>query len=115
MSQTASSEVTVSLTQDNVPLSEMDKAAVLTLIREEVCLSHTLRRGLTAKSECDDHCFVDMNTPVYSFFFLALSPNQIITKEIEVNEWKRKYEESRVEVLEMRYEASLFLWSPPSY
>ncbi|CAK6958232.1 transforming acidic coiled-coil-containing protein 1 [Scomber scombrus] len=61
MSQTAGSEVTVSLAQDNVPLSEMDKAAVLTLIREE-----------------------------------------IITKEIEVNEWKRKYEESRVEVLEMR-------------
>ncbi|XP_040890621.1 transforming acidic coiled-coil-containing protein 1 isoform X2 [Toxotes jaculatrix] len=49
------------LTQDNIPLSEMDKAAVLTLIREE-----------------------------------------IITKEIEVNEWKRKYEESRAEVFEMR-------------
>ncbi|XP_070814695.1 transforming acidic coiled-coil-containing protein 1 isoform X1 [Chaetodon trifascialis] len=47
--------------EDNVPLSEMDKAAVLTLIREE-----------------------------------------IITKEIEVNEWKRKYEESRAEVMEMR-------------
>ncbi|CAJ1051550.1 transforming acidic coiled-coil-containing protein 1 isoform X1 [Xyrichtys novacula] len=52
---------TAALSQDNVPLSEMDKAAVLTLIREE-----------------------------------------IITKEIEVNEWKRKYEESRAEVLEMR-------------
>ncbi|XP_073324868.1 transforming acidic coiled-coil-containing protein 1 [Pagrus major] len=49
------------LSQDNIPLSEMDKAAVLTLIREE-----------------------------------------IITKEIEVNEWKRKYEDSRVEVMEMR-------------
>nr|XP_020448217.1 transforming acidic coiled-coil-containing protein 1-like isoform X2 [Monopterus albus] len=49
------------LTLDNVPLSEMDKAAVLTLIREE-----------------------------------------IITKEIEVNEWKRKYEECRAEVFEMR-------------
>ncbi|XP_035517522.1 transforming acidic coiled-coil-containing protein 1 [Morone saxatilis] len=52
---------TAALFQDNIPLSEMDKAAVLTLIREE-----------------------------------------IITKEIEVNEWKRKYEESRAEVLEMR-------------
>lgn len=49
------------MSQDGTPLSEMDKAAVLTLIREE-----------------------------------------IITKEIEVNEWKRKYEESRAEVLEMR-------------
>ncbi|CAB1451161.1 unnamed protein product [Pleuronectes platessa] len=49
------------LSQDNLPLSEMDKAAVLTLIREE-----------------------------------------IITKEIEVNEWRRKCEESRAEVFEMR-------------
>ncbi|XP_029989478.1 transforming acidic coiled-coil-containing protein 1-like isoform X2 [Sphaeramia orbicularis] len=49
------------LSQDTTPLTEMDKAAVLTLIREE-----------------------------------------IITKEIEVNEWKRKFEESRAEVMEMR-------------
>uniref|UniRef100_A0A673L5L9 Transforming acidic coiled-coil-containing protein 1-like n=1 Tax=Sinocyclocheilus rhinocerous TaxID=307959 RepID=A0A673L5L9_9TELE len=46
---------------DSIPLSEIDKAAVLTLIREE-----------------------------------------IIAKEIEANEWKRKYEESRLEVIEMR-------------
>ncbi|XP_030626029.1 transforming acidic coiled-coil-containing protein 1 isoform X2 [Chanos chanos] len=46
---------------DSIPMSEMDKAAVLTLIREE-----------------------------------------IIAKEIEANEWKRKYEESRMEVIEMR-------------
>ncbi|KAM9456291.1 transforming acidic coiled-coil-containing protein 1 isoform 2-T2 [Clarias gariepinus] len=46
---------------DSIALSEMDKAAVLTLIREE-----------------------------------------IIAKEIESNEWKQKYEESRMEVLEMR-------------
>ncbi|XP_015194821.1 transforming acidic coiled-coil-containing protein 1 isoform X1 [Lepisosteus oculatus] len=46
---------------DTISISEADKMAVLTLIREE-----------------------------------------IITKEIEVNEWKRKYEESRQEVIEMR-------------
>ncbi|XP_042588318.1 transforming acidic coiled-coil-containing protein 1 isoform X4 [Cyprinus carpio] len=46
---------------DSISLSEIDKAAVLTLIREE-----------------------------------------IISKEIEANEWKRKYEESRLEVIEMR-------------
>ncbi|XP_055769079.1 transforming acidic coiled-coil-containing protein 1-like isoform X4 [Salvelinus fontinalis] len=46
---------------ETISQSEMDKAAVLTLIREE-----------------------------------------IITKEIEANEWKRKYEESHMEVLEMR-------------
>ncbi|NXJ05465.1 TACC1 protein, partial [Odontophorus gujanensis] len=46
---------------DGICLSSSEKAAVLTLIREE-----------------------------------------IITKEIEANEWKKKYEESRQEVLEMR-------------
>ncbi|KAM4837076.1 transforming acidic coiled-coil-containing protein 1 isoform 3-T3 [Thomomys bottae] len=46
---------------DGICLSESDKTAVLTLIREE-----------------------------------------IITKEIEANEWKKKYEETRQEVLEMR-------------
>ncbi|KAM6113182.1 transforming acidic coiled-coil-containing protein 1 [Phoenicopterus ruber ruber] len=46
---------------DSICLSESEKAAVLTLIREE-----------------------------------------IITKEIEASEWKKKYEESRQEVLEMR-------------
>ncbi|CAL8354448.1 unnamed protein product [Gadus morhua 'NCC'] len=52
---------TLIFTQDGLPLSEMDKAAVLTLIREE-----------------------------------------IITKEMEANDWKRRYEESREEVMEMR-------------
>ncbi|AWP03161.1 putative transforming acidic coiled-coil-containing protein 1-like [Scophthalmus maximus] len=63
MMKITSSEATDTgaLSQDNIPLSEMDKAEVLTLIREE-----------------------------------------IITKEIEVNEWKTKYEESRAEVFEMR-------------
>lgn len=32
------------LSQDTVPLSEMDKAAVLTLIREEVCSWHILKQ-----------------------------------------------------------------------
>lgn len=49
-------------------------------------------------------CFISEHFPCH-----ALSSNQIITKEMEVNEWKRKYEESRAEVLEMRYGASLFL------
>ncbi|XP_062307961.1 transforming acidic coiled-coil-containing protein 2 isoform X3 [Osmerus eperlanus] len=50
-----------SLSLDSMPLSEMDKAAELSQIREE-----------------------------------------IIIKEIEANQWKRKYEESRMEVMEMR-------------
>ncbi|OWK00374.1 hypothetical protein Celaphus_00019350, partial [Cervus elaphus hippelaphus] len=48
---------------DGICLSESDKTAVLTLIREE-----------------------------------------IITKEIEANEWKKKYEETRQEVLEMSFQ-----------
>ncbi|XP_046907478.1 transforming acidic coiled-coil-containing protein 1 isoform X2 [Hypomesus transpacificus] len=50
-----------SLSLDSMLLSEMDKAAELSQIREE-----------------------------------------IIIKEIEANQWKRKYEESRMEVMEMR-------------
>lgn len=36
------------------------------------------------------------------FYYVFVVRSQIITKEIEANEWKRKYEESRMEVLEMR-------------
>ncbi|XP_050976335.1 transforming acidic coiled-coil-containing protein 1 isoform X2 [Labeo rohita] len=65
-SQTLSSSESETITKtspglDSIPLSEIDKAAVLTLIREE-----------------------------------------IIAKEIEANEWKRKYEEGKLEVIEMR-------------
>lgn len=40
-------------------------------------------------------------------YYLDITPahlyyTQIITKEIEANEWKKKYEETRQEVLEMR-------------
>lgn len=95
------------LSQDTVPLSEMDKAAVLTLIREEVQSWHTLNQTPLIS--------LNLNLLKSQFFrphFLLPSAIQIITKEIEVNEWKRKYEESRAEVLEMRYDASLF--SPES-
>ncbi|KFO53115.1 Transforming acidic coiled-coil-containing protein 1, partial [Corvus brachyrhynchos] len=57
-------------------LSESEKAAVLTLIREQGTAAHP-KGPLSAAT-------------------------QIITKEIEANEWKKKYEESRQEVLEMR-------------
>lgn len=46
------------------------------------------------------------------FNFMSLLSKQIIVKEIEVNEWKRKYEESRAEVMEMRYEAFVCLSAP---
>lgn len=88
------------LSQDKVPLSEMDKAAVLTLIREEVRCSFLYVNLLTIR-------LLYLN-----ILCLLLPANQIITKEIEVNEWKRKYEESRAEVLEMRYDASPFSPEP---
>lgn len=97
---------TAALTQDNIPLSEMDKAAVLTLIREEVHASYSGTHSLVSVMITT---LLDLNTSLYCFFLNVLSSNQIITKEIEVNEWKRKYEESRAEVFEMRYEASLSL------
>lgn len=41
------------------------------------------------------------------FFFLLLSLLQIVAKEREVSEWKEKYEESRREVMEMRWVINL--------
>ena len=37
---------------------------------------------------------------------------QIVTKEKEVLEWQRKYEDSRQEVVEMRYEDALWVIAP---
>lgn len=87
--------------QDNVPLSEMDKAAVLTLIREEVLLLPQAAVNLTMLTLLKLTCLL-----------YVLFSNQIITKEIEVNEWKRKYEESRTEVFEMRYDLHCHFWLP---
>lgn len=74
--------------QDGIPMTEMDKAAVLTLIREEVL----------------DCAFSFIRACKRSDLLLLLfsSANQIISKEIEVNEWKTKYEETKAEVCEMR-------------
>lgn len=79
---------TAATSQDNITMTEMDKAAVLTLIREEV--RHCAFSFIWACKRSD------------LLFLLFLSANQIITKEIEVNEWKRKYEETKAEVFEMR-------------
>ncbi|CAL8347898.1 unnamed protein product [Lota lota] len=65
---------------DSICISETDKQAVLTLIRDEVHLSSLC---LCLITDC--------------FFLLS-----IIAKEVQANDWKRKYEEGRQEVSEMR-------------
>ncbi|XP_040394076.1 transforming acidic coiled-coil-containing protein 1 isoform X8 [Cygnus olor] len=85
---------------DGICLSASEKAAVLTLIREEVRPGSgpvPLPRwgGSGAGSGVG-------GAPGAWPQSLVSAASQIITKEIEANEWKKKYEESRQEVLEMR-------------
>lgn len=85
---------------DGICLSASEKAAVLTLIREEVRPGSgpgPLPRcgGSGAGSGVG-------GAPGARPQGLVSAASQIITKEIEANEWKKKYEESRQEVLEMR-------------
>ncbi|XP_035418546.1 transforming acidic coiled-coil-containing protein 1 isoform X1 [Cygnus atratus] len=85
---------------DGICLSASEKAAVLTLIREEVRPGSgpvPLPRwgGSRAGSGV-------RGAPGAWPQSLVSAASQIITKEIEANEWKKKYEESRQEVLEMR-------------
>lgn len=86
------------LSLDNVSMSEMDKAAMLTMIREEV----PRPPPPTTLSASHDGMWVQRFTWAFCLVSVLAWCYQIITKEIEVNEWKRKYEECRVEVTEMR-------------
>lgn len=82
-------------------LSESEKAAVLTLIREEVT---ALCPGLPlpGSSALPGSGAQRGETPQSTSRGSCVCCQQIITKEVEANEWKKKYEESRQEVLEMR-------------
>lgn len=93
---------------DSICISEAEKQAVLTLIREEVHSSITLIH------QC---CMSSVYLFIYLYFFtltrfhsctqFMLTGNiffQIITKEAEVSDWKKKYEDCRKEVDEMRLE-----------
>lgn len=71
---------------DSICISEAEKQAVLSLIREEV---DSLRSFLASPQGCFD--FTSVNVSL-----------QIITKEVEVSDWKVKFEASRQEVGEMR-------------
>ena len=76
---------------DSICISEAEKTAVLTLIREEVLKqTHTLSLSHT-------------HTHTHRALFITDVFSQIITKEVEASDWKRKHEESRQEVHEMRY------------
>lgn len=93
---------------DSICISEAEKQAVLTLIREEVHSSITLIH------QC---CMSSVYLCIYFYFFtltrfhsctqFMLTGNvffQIISKEAEVSDWKKKYEDCRKEVDEMRLE-----------
>lgn len=99
-------------------LSESEKAAVLTLIREEVTAVSLFPGAApcwtSSRGEQGQLCSAweggsdplrgtARGNPVRTHPKGPVSAaTQIITKEIEANEWKKKYEESRQEVLEMR-------------
>ncbi|MEQ2203259.1 hypothetical protein XENOCAPTIV_027634 [Xenoophorus captivus] len=92
-SEGAGMQKTGSQVLDSICISEAEKEAVLTLIREEVhthvCLGFTrLHRSLTR-------------------FYSHTVSFQIITKEVETNDWKKKYEQCKQEVDEMRLENTL--------
>lgn len=70
---------------DSICISEAEKQAVLTLIREEVQSPRSLL------------CLRDF------FDFTSVNVSlQVITKEVEAKDWKVKFEASRQEVSEMR-------------
>lgn len=93
-------EKTGSQVLDSICISEAEKQAVLTLIREEVNIFITL----IPHEIC--HQFVCLTRFTLSSAHSRVS-FQIITKEVEANDWKKKYESSRQEVTEMRLENML--------
>ncbi|KAK2914809.1 transforming acidic coiled-coil-containing protein 1 isoform X2 [Channa argus] len=69
----------------------------------EISMKET--KNLTSSEATDTAALTEDNIPLSEMdkaAVLTLIREEIITKEIEVNEWKRKYEESRAEVFEMR-------------
>lgn len=105
MNKSGGSEIvkTGSQVLDSICISEAEKQAVLTLIREEVrtfitaiqadeYLQRVCFQWITSIHE--SQCQTELKADVFHF--------QIITKEVEVSDWKKKFEASRQEVTEMR-------------
>lgn len=94
---------------DSICISEAEKQAVLTLIREEVHACITLIHKHCMSSVCLFFASLDCKylTRFKSCTQFVVTGNvffQIITKEAEVSDWKKKYEDCRKEVDEMRLE-----------
>lgn len=86
---------------DSICISEAEKEAVLTLIREEVHTFITLiQHEICYQSVCVSPQWITVQLTATICF-------QIITKEVEANDWKKKCEISRQEVTEMRLENTL--------
>lgn len=90
---------------DSICISEAEKQAVLTLIREEV---HTYITVIQHDKCLQCVCFYSSRFFLDSFNAKFVSKQmslcQIITKEVEVSDWKKKFEAGRQEVTEMRLE-----------
>ncbi|XP_071883355.1 transforming acidic coiled-coil-containing protein 1 isoform X1 [Anas platyrhynchos] len=67
-----------------------------------LCLPDKSPMGITSGSKSDSPLDGICLSASEKAAVLTLIREEIITKEIEANEWKKKYEESRQEVLEMR-------------
>lgn len=105
MNKSGGSEIvkTGSQVLDSICISEAEKQAVLTLIREEVHTFITfIQRDKYLQRVCfeqsgsfhESQCKIQLKAGVFHF--------QIITKEVEVSDWKKKFDASRQEVTEMR-------------
>lgn len=88
---------------DSICISEAEKQAVLTLIREEV---HTLITLIQHEVQFafNSLCLMPLDSSIEQLQLTEHVSFQIITKEVEANDWKKKYEVSRQEVAEMRLE-----------
>lgn len=103
MNKSGGSEIvkTGSQVLDSICISEAEKQAVLTLIREEV---HTFIAARWIPSVCLLLMERILSTSLSARFQLKADVFhfQIITKEVEVGDWKKKFDASRQEVTEMR-------------
>lgn len=106
MNKSGGSEIvkTGSQVLDSICISEAEKQAVLTLIREEVHAFITvIQRGEGLHCVQWSGSFHGSLGARFSSKLMSVSfIFQIITKEVEVSDWKKKFDASRQEVTEMR-------------
>nr|XP_056716231.1 transforming acidic coiled-coil-containing protein 1 [Euleptes europaea] len=91
-----SKEPSCNLTENSGPSNILDNSELCSAEKSSGVTAPGMRGG--AESPLDAICLNESD----KMAVLTLIREEIISKEIEANEWKRKYEGSRQEVLEMR-------------